>query len=219
MPSDQSPRDLLAHFDRPKTLAQSESHGFDRQPPALPGVSESAQSYMPKEPLAEPGADRSSVNRRSPLSRSRDVRWILKWSAALTVTVIAANQLIEFGCLCSAEHSLDVAARAGACEATLPRANYKSIAAAVDRTLVAYPQLRGKSQLTVLQNGRPIAQQLHPGENDRISVTLSAPASAFTPRWLLKLPRRSDDTRITAHAERNTPSHKLRPEHSQTAAE
>jgi hypothetical protein len=112
-----------------------------------------------------------------------------------------------------------LAARAGAFEATLPRANYKTIAAAVDRILVAYPQLSGKTQLTVLQNGRPVGQQLRPGENDRISVTITAPASAFTPRWLLKLPRWSDDTHITAHAERNTPSHKLRPEHSQTAAE
>ncbi len=97
--------------------------------------------------------------------------------------------------------------------------NYKSIAAAVDRTLAAYPQLSGKTQLAVLQNGRPIGQQLRPGENDRISVTVTAPASAFTPHWLLKLPRWSDDTHITAHAERTTPSHKLRPEHSQTAAE
>jgi hypothetical protein len=224
MALDHSPDDLLAHFDHPKTIALHEASWVDptdhaRQPPAMPGVSELAQSLVPKESPEKSRPDRSHINRRSPLTHSRGIRWILKWSAALAVLFVAASQLIEFASLCSAEHSLSLAARAGAFEATLPRANYKSIAAAVDRKLVAYPQLSGQTQLTVLQNGRPISQQLRPGENDRISVTITAPASAFTPHWLLKLPQWSNDTHLTAHAERTTPSHKLRPEHSQTAAE
>jgi hypothetical protein len=215
---------LLGHFDRPKLLSPSEAAwvgevGFGRQPPALPGVSESAESFVPQEPPAEPGADASSSNGCSQPRPSRNVRWVLKWAMAVAVIAIATSQLTEFAYLCAAQHSLDLAARAGAFAATLPRASYESVAIAIDRKLANDPQLSGKIQLTVLQNGRPVGRQIHPGESDRISVTLTAPASSVTPSWLLKLPLWRGDTMLHACAERSAPSHKLRPEHSQTAAE
>jgi hypothetical protein len=144
---------------------------------------------------------------------------MLKWALAVAVVAIATSQLIEFAYLCAAQHSLDLAARAGAFAGTFPRATYESVAIAIDRKLANDPQLSSRIQLTVLQNGRPVGRQMHPGESDRISVTLSAPVSSVTPSWLLKLPLWRGDTLLNARAERTAPSHKLRPEHSQTAAE
>ena len=204
MAPDQSPDELLAHFNRPKTLALHEASWVDDIKPS------------PQQKLAGAADDQLPT---ASSNAKRKACCVLKWAMAVGVLVVSASQLIEFAYLSVAEHSLNLAARAAAFEATLPRASYESIAAAVDRKLVSYPRLGDKIQLTVLQNGHPITRQVRPGESDRISVTLSAPSSVFTPSWLIKLPRASDDTHLTAHAERTTPSHKLRPEHSQTAAE
>ena len=53
-------------------------------------------------------------------------------------------------------------------EATLPRATYQSITAAVERRLASYPQLSGQLQLSVLQNGRPVGTQFRAGDGDRL---------------------------------------------------
>jgi hypothetical protein len=219
MDSDQASLELLSHFDRPKTLSLAEYRELDRQPPALPGVKSARDVNAPQEPPAEPGADRLNGKSDSQQILQRDVRWILKWAAALAIISIAAVQLAAFLYLCQAQHALNLAARAGASESILPRANYETIYAAIGRTLANYSQLGSQLQVTVLQNGRPVGRRVSFGEEDRISVTISAPASAMTPNWLTKLPQWRGDVLITALADRTMPSHRLRPEHSQTAAE
>ena len=142
-------------------------------------------------------------------AQTRGVGWVLQWAAALTVLVMAASMLAQFGYLIAAENALNVAAQAGAMEATLPRATYQSVAAAVERRLAEYPQLEEQLQLTLLQNGSPIDRLIR-GDGDRFSITLSAPSSAMMPAWLCKLSLRSGDTTVTAHAERQAPGRKLR---------
>jgi hypothetical protein len=137
----------------------------------------------------------------------------------MAVVAVAATQLIAFAYMCAADRALNLAARAGASESILPRATYDSICAAVERRLTEYPHLGSHLQLTVLQNGRPVGQRFQAREDDRISITISAPASAMTPGWLTKLPQWRGDLLLNARAERMALSHRLRPEHSQTAAE
>jgi hypothetical protein len=220
MDSDDNPLELLSHFDRPKLLSPlDESDRSDRQPSAPPGVSENPGLVLHAEPPAEPGADESFASRHSNRTQSRDARWILKWASAFAVVAIAASQLTSFAYVTAADHALNLAARAGASESILPRSTYESICGAVERRLAEYPQLGSQLQLTVLQNGRPIGQRFQLREDDRISITISAPASAFTPAWLAKLPTWQGDVLLAARAERVMPGRHLRPEHSQTAAE
>ncbi len=218
MDADHNSLELLSHFDRPKLLSPAELE-LVSQPPALPGVCETPGLVAPVEPPAVPGADSSFVSDISKPTSSRDARWILKWAAASAVLAIAASQLITFAYVCAADHTLKLAARAGASESILPRATYESICAAVERRLTEYPQLGSRLQLTVLQNGRPIGQRFQARGEDRISVTISAPDSAFMPSWLTKLPMWKGEVPLTARAERVMPGRRLRPEHSQTAAE
>jgi hypothetical protein len=104
-----------------------------------------------------------------------------------------------------------MAARTGATEATLPRATYQSVAAAVERRLAGYPQLGGQLQLNLLQNGRPVGRQFRAGDGDRVSITLSAPTSSVVPGWLSKISLWRGDAPLNAHAEREVPGRKLRP--------
>lgn len=218
MDSDQASLELLSHFDRPKQLTSAELR-IVSQPPTSPGVCETVESSPPQEPPAEPGAAERVVDEHLRQILRRDVRWILKWAAALAVIAIAASQLTAFAFVWHGERQLELAARAGASESILPRATYATISAALERRLASYPQLRHYLQQTVLQNGRPVGPRFQAGEDDRISVTVSAPASAFLPGWLTHLPTWRSEVLITARAERTMPSHKLRPEHSHTAAE
>jgi hypothetical protein len=226
MDSDQTSLDLLSHFDRPKTLSLAEYRELDKQPPAPPCVRTALDVDAPQEPSAEPatadlqpGADRPKGKTHSQQILQRDARWILKWAAALAIVAIAATQLTAFCYLCETQHALNLAARAGASESILPRATYETICAAIARRLANYPQAETQLQVTVLQNGRPIGRRLRFDEEDCISVMISAPASAMTPSWLARLPQWRGDVLITAMADRTMPSHKLRPEHSQAAAE
>ena len=58
MPSDQSPHDLLAHFDRPKTLALHEASWVDSETPHTRSPSvESLTSNRCDEPFRPPGAE------------------------------------------------------------------------------------------------------------------------------------------------------------------
>jgi hypothetical protein len=220
MDADRISLELLDHFDRPKLLSPLESvRQLRRQPPALPRVSEGAGSFVLLGPPAEPGAGVFSAIGFSRLSPSRDVRWILKWAAAIAVVTVSASQLVAFAYVCVADRALNLAARAGAAESILPRATYQSIYAAVERRLADYPRLGSRLQMTVLQNGRPVGQRFRAREDDRISITISASASAMMPGWLTTVPQWRGDLLLTARADRTMRGHRLRPEHSQTAAE
>jgi hypothetical protein len=186
MDTAQTSYELLAHFDRPKLATAAELEW-------MAGVEPAAADEPPA------------------ALRTRGVRWVLQWAAAIGVLAFAASLLTEFAYLVAAEQSLNMAARAGATEATLPRATYQSITAAVERRLASYPQLNGQLQLRLLQNGTPVGQQFRVSDGDRVSIALSAPTSSVVPGWLRKLSPWHGDAPLNAHAEREVPGRKLRP--------
>jgi hypothetical protein len=141
--------------------------------------------------------------------RVRDARWVLKWTAAIAILVVAAATLLEFGYLMAAERTLNFAARAGAMEATLPRATYESVQAAVERRLSGCSQLQDQLQLTLLRNGQAVGKQLHAGDGVRFSVVLKAPASTALPAWLAKLTPWRSEQPLLAHAERSVSGRQL----------
>jgi hypothetical protein len=187
---DQTSCDLLSHFDYPKTI--------DATPAIVSqGVCDELGWPNVQSPCKLPDA-------------KRGVRWVLQWAAALTVLAIATCVLLDFACLATAEHLLTVAARAGALEATLPRATYESIVATTERRLARYPQLAGQLRIDIEQNGVPVGRQFRQCAGDRISVTLVAPVSAVTPPWLRAAAYRRSDSVIRAEAYRQMPGRNLR---------
>ena len=112
-----------------------------------------------------------------PRDTRRGIGWVLAWAGALAVLAIAAGVLTEFAYVLAAERTLSVAARAGAMEATLPRATYQSVTAAVDRRLNQYPLLAKQLQLSLLQNGTLVQSQFRQHDGDRFAITLSGPAA------------------------------------------
>ena len=62
-------------------------------------------------------------------------------------------------------------------EATLPRATYQSVTAAVDRRLNQYPMLATQMHLSLLQNGALVQSQFRQHDGDRFAVMLSGPSS------------------------------------------
>lgn len=145
--------------------------------------------------------------------RVRDARWVLKWAAAFAILVVAAATLLEFGYLMAAERMLNFAARAGAMEATLPRATYDSVLGAVERRLAGYSQMQGRVQLTLLQDGKPVGRRLQGGDGVRFSVVLQAPASAAVPSWLIKLTPWRTAEPLLARADRTAPGRSLQHSH------
>jgi hypothetical protein len=193
MDFDQTCLDFLDHFDRPKAadavpFKSSERVEFDALSIAL-------------------NDDDAHVSRAFP---TRSARWVLLWTAAIAVLLIAVGGLTQFAYMIAAEHTLNVAARAGATEATLPRATYQSVTAAVERRLVKYPLLSGQLQVNLLQNGTPVGQKFRAGDGDRFSITISVPASVAMPTWLRKFSPWHDESLINARAERDVPGRKLR---------
>ena len=71
----------------------------------------------------------------------------------------------------AAEHTVIAAARAGALEATLPRATSQSVAESVMQRLAGYRSASRQTQLVIQQNGAPILGRFNVQPNDRISVT------------------------------------------------
>src|SRR3954465_13357830 len=125
MDSGQTSNDLLAHFDRPKTLEMPDFEWVDEVIPLGPTASATVGV-----PTPNPAIERFI---EVPRDTRRGVCWVLAWIGALAVIAVAAGALTEFSYMLAAEHALLVAARAGAMEATLPRATYQSVTAAVDR--------------------------------------------------------------------------------------
>jgi hypothetical protein len=207
MSTDQASHSLLAHFDRPKTID-------------CPDFEWEETPYDPREAVfvitdhvAPDQLTQSNDDDPQPLNTlpQRGVLWVLMWAAALAVFGVVVCIATEFVCLAMAANALGVAARAGALEATLPRATHDTVAAVIERRLAGYPQLAARMQFTLLRNDAPVDRSLRLQDGDRISIAISAPASAALPTWLQRLPQFHDDAPLIAQAERQLPSHKLRP--------
>jgi hypothetical protein len=143
--------------------------------------------------------------------KTRGVAWVLQWAAALVVLLFASVVLAEFVYCLTAEHTLARAAHAGALEATLPRASYKTIAQSIERRLDGYPGVAKQLRLVIRQNNAPLGARTHLQPGDRISVLLSAPSHAVLPGWLRTIDFCRNCTRIEAHAAREIPGRLLRP--------
>jgi hypothetical protein len=200
MDSRQTSFDLLAHFDRPKTVDLPDFEWTEEilsnEPPAS-----SIQYFDPTASLIQEVNDVPTA--------TRGARWVLQWAAALAVLTFATCILTEFAYLMAAEYKLTLAARAGVLEATLPRASYRSVTAAIERRLTDYPLLLRQLQLTFTQNGSPAPRQFGQSEGDRFSIMLVAPNSAVLPEWLRTIMFWRTESRIQAHAEMQLPGRRL----------
>jgi hypothetical protein len=140
---------------------------------------------------------------------TRGIRWVLIWAAALGVLFVAASVLIEFTYCLAAEHAIARAARAGAVEATLPRATYDSIAQSVARRLERYSLPTSRLRLSVEQNGHPISSHFAAHAGDQFSVAVSLPTTAVLPQWLQRALIWRPESHITAKALSRIPSREL----------
>src|SRR4051812_7046983 len=127
MESAQTSHECIAHFDRPKSLSMPDFEWVDE--------------VLPFEPTGSPSLRATERYIEVPRETRRGIRWVLAWAGALAVITIAFGILTEFAYVLAAERTLSVAARAGAMEATLPRATYQSVMMTVDRRLTQYPLL------------------------------------------------------------------------------
>jgi hypothetical protein len=188
--------DFLEHFDRPKT---AEAAGWKH----VAEVEQTRADGLTSWDFIDALPQRSQ--------QTRGVGWVLLWAAALTVLVVAASMLAQFGYLIAAENALNAAAQAGAIEATLPRATYHSVAATVQRRLEEQPQLSEHITLTLLQNGMPVIDSLQVHEGDEFSIVLSVPVRTAIPDWLEKTPLWHGQQYINAKAACRLSGRKLPP--------
>src|SRR3954471_23935616 len=121
---------------------------------------------LPFEPAASATHRANDRYIEVPRDNRRGVCWVLAWAGALAVLTIAAGVLTEFAYVLAAERMLSAAARAGAMEASLPRATYQTIVAAVDRRLVEYPLLAKQLNLSLFQNGALVQTHIRQREGD-----------------------------------------------------
>ena len=193
MDFDQHCLDFLAHFDRPQSVGAVyvQSPHNDTFDPRLMELAEEDAAPSPQSP-------------------TRGVCWVLQWAASLAVLLAAVGGLTQFAYLVAAEHALNLAARAGATEATMPRATFQSVNAAIERRLTGLSLQNGQLQVNFLQNGTPVGRQIRPSDGDRISLTISVPSAATLPTWLRKLTPWHTAAPLTARAEREVPGRKLR---------
>jgi hypothetical protein len=141
----------------------------------------------------------------NPRAQTRGILWVLRWAAALAVLSFSCGVLTEFAFCLAAEHTVNRAARAGALEATLPRATSKSIAESVMRCLAGYHNASRQTRLVIEQNGKPILGRLIVQPNDRISVHVAVPGNAVLPGWLQRVKFWRGNPPIEASEERVIP--------------
>ena len=157
-----------------------------------------------------PSADRATEGFiEVPQVTRRGIGWVFAWAGAITVIGLAATVLVEFACVLAAEHTLSIAARAGALEATLPRATYQSITATVERRLNNYPLLKKQLRRSLLQNCAQVQSQFRPRAGDEFAIAISAPSSGAVPNWLRAVSLWRPESDIQARAERQLPGRKL----------
>lgn len=135
----------------------------------------------------------------------RGVAWVLRWAGAVATLLFSLITLIEFACVLSAEQTVARAARAGALEATLPRATAESIADTVERRLGRLAAPGSDWTLDLKQNDMPTRMISGPREGDHFSVTVSLSNRAALPDWLRRMSLWRGDSRIEAQAERRMP--------------
>jgi len=204
--------ELLAHFDRPKTVDMPD---FESVNEFLVDAPLAAAGHRPAPPQAF-----SEQPTEFPRIPERGVCWVLQWAATFAVLAVAGSVLTEFAYLLVAERDLALAARAGAMEATLPRATYQSVIATIDRRLAEYPSMSAQLQMTFTQNGVLVESPFRQHAGDRYSITLDAPSRTAVPEWLRTILFWRHDSKIQAHAERQMPGRTIaRPTPAHTAAE
>jgi len=168
--------------------------------------------------VSEDGGDQNAGQSRhphpSPLPkgegiRTRGVAWVVRWVAVMGMLAWAAAQVVAFGYQLAAEQTLARAARAGALEATLPRATAASIADVIWTRLDDWAIPRREMQITLTQNGTPLHQQFHPRPGDRVAVTLRVASVSVLPAWLRNVSIAASGRHITAHAVRELPGRSL----------
>jgi hypothetical protein len=146
---------------------------------------------------------RDQAARRS----ARGIGWILRWTAALATLFVAAVFLAQFSYCLAAERALSRAARAGALEATLPRATHQSVARAVARHLDG--RRTGGLQLTLQHNGVPVAGVIRACGGDQLAVALALPTLDVLPRWLRGVSFSQTQSHVAARSERRMPGREL----------
>jgi hypothetical protein len=139
------------------------------------------------------------------VASTRGILWVLRWAAAMAVLFVSGSVLAEFAYCVAAEHTVARAARAGALEATLPRATTKSITESVARRLASFPDAAGQTRLAIQRNGRPILGPMIVQAGDRISVHVTVPSNAVLPRWLRAVKFWHGSAPIEVRAERDVP--------------
>lgn len=206
MDTDPSSLELLSHFDRPPRVV-SPDFEWDETDCGMAGFDLRA---MPPDEVAFEDVMLLTASVPPPPAATINAWCVVQWAGAVAVLAIATGVLIEFARGIAAEQSLEIAARAGATEATLPKATFQSVTAVVRQRLADYPDLVGRLQVTVLKDGTPVGQRLAAGCGDRISVTLSVPASSLTFGWLQSFTRFRNEPPRTVQAERVVPGRRLR---------
>ncbi len=197
----QTSHDLLAHFDRPKTVDLPDFEWVDEIIPLEP------QGILVNRLDSAESSTRGFIE--LPQITRRGIRWVVTWAAALVVLAVATSVLIEFAYVLAAEHTLAIAARAGAMEATLPRATYRSVATTVERRLANYPLLAKDLHMSLTQNGSLVQSQFRQHDGDRFAIALSAPNISAMPNWLRCLVFSRGEARIQSRAEQQMPGRKL----------
>jgi hypothetical protein len=146
----------------------------------------------------------------SPVRPTRGTLWVLKWTCTAASLLYATTLMTEFAYSLAAEQILARAARAGALEATLPRATVKSVEQSVRRCLAGRIASHGELKITLFDNGAWVTKKLERRGGDRLSIALSIPARALMPSWICMLTSWRGDTKIEAHAERTMPGRQLK---------
>jgi hypothetical protein len=138
-------------------------------------------------------------------TRTRGVGWVLRWAAALAVLWLSACVLAEFAYSLGAEHTLARAAQAGALEATMPRATYRSVVETINRRIAMRDRWAAQLTISVDRNGAAVGGPIRAAGGDRMEVTIVVPARAVLPPWLSFLPFQTGESEIEVRAERDVP--------------
>jgi hypothetical protein len=141
---------------------------------------------------------------------SRGILWVLKWAAAMAVLLYTGCVLVRLGYSLSAERALLHAARAGALEATLPRATHETIMQTVERRLESCSISSTNLKVDIRRNGAPLARVFRLLDDDRITVTVAVPTEAMMPWWLRALHDWDSGALLEATADRQAPGKHVR---------
>ena len=195
--------ELIRHFGEPQTAKLPDFEWVDDVVPpelamAVETTKHAANAERPVERFIE-----------VPIDTRHGVGWVLAWASALAVIALVMVVLAEFAYVFKAEHALRIAARAGAMEATLPRATYQSAVATIERRLESYPSLTKQLEIRLQQNDVLVQSQFRQQAGDQITITLSAPKGLATPLWLRSLTTARRDAKIQARAEQQIPGRRL----------